>query len=275
MTAQGKSGGGRGAVLGYGAESLLTPDIRGLLEPLAAYARGLRSIADHPSLDATRKEERLKAVARAFEDGDAEPQSDPAVGAARALAAQLAAAGMDVQGPWRMLQAAGQDLSKRRYADWSDWLAWCRYWAAPMGRMAVAFIGGDGGAQARAESFAIAIQLLHTAAEARSQYRWLDRIYIPERWFRDAGASPEALGENAPSLALGAVYARIGAQAEELLGSAGYPGAGMAPFRLRWALASLGIEARARARDLGRGRIARSPSGAARLRGFCQALLNR
>ena len=152
---------------------------------LFRFVAAVRSVADHPALAADRKEAALAALAAPFsDDGTAglSSWSAPAV----ALEELLRTRGMDGRAAWRILQAAGQDLRKSRYRDWSDLLMWCRFSAAPVGALAAAMLGADGAATKKAEAFAIAWQVKEIVARAPSHYRWLGRVYLPERWFAEA-----------------------------------------------------------------------------------------
>ena len=214
---------------------------------IANYARALRAVADHPALDGAAKEARLKAVADVFEDAPetVSPASDDAVTAAIALKALLVARGLDERPAWQMLQAAGQDITKTRYPDWSDTLIWCRFWAAPQARLGFGLLGADEDTIQRAERFGIAIQLMTSMENARSHFVWLGRVYLPERWFRDAHTTVEALGDTTSTAALKMVFARGAAQVLDLLKSSGPLCPMMPTRRLRIAIALLEMQSEA------------------------------
>ncbi len=219
---------------------------------LADYAGALRAIADHPALDKARKEARLKAVADAIEGTKAPQDGDDAVRAALTLRHLLESRGLDPQPAWRMLQAAGQDISKTAYPDWSDLLTWCRFWAAPMGRMTFLLADGEADAVESSESLAIAVELLFLIEQAPAHYRWLGRVYLPERWFKEADAEQTQLGQAQPAPALDQVFARALDEAGRLLDASDGLHRRIPNRRLRIAAATAHGEARAWAACLAR-----------------------
>lgn len=243
---------------------------------LGDYAGALRTIADHPALDPARKEARLKIMAQAIEGAEGLDAQDAAVRSALSLRHLLQSHGIDIQDPWQMLQAAGQDIHKTAYPDWSDLLAWSRFWAAPLGRMAFSLAGGSEDGLARAESFAIGVQLLHLVEQAPAQRRWLGRVYLPARWFREAGCDASELAGSAATEGLNRVFARAIDEAGKLLAASEGLHRHLPTRRLRIAAAIAHGEAGSWAGALGRAdplRGAARPDGTARLRVFLAGLL--
>lgn len=199
------------------ARRVLPPELNDAFRILGDYAGALRAIADHPALDPPRKEARLKAVARAVEGAAETDGEDAAVRAALNLRHLLESRSLGIQDSWQMLQAAGQDIHKLIYPDWSDLLAWSRYWAAPLGRMAFSLAGGSPQELAKAESLAIAVQLLHLVEQAPTQHRWLGRVYLPARWFREAGSDASELAGAGATEGLRRVFDRTIDEAEALI----------------------------------------------------------
>jgi phytoene/squalene synthetase len=215
------------------------------------FVAALRDIADHPAADVTQKEAQLKRIADMLE-GTAAEGSDGGAAAAAALKQLMSARGIEPQHAWHILQAAGQDLTKTRYRDWPELLAWCRFAAAPAGMLALRLAGGDESGSRAAQSLAIALQLLWCAENAQRHYRWLGRVYLPERWFRDAGAAAKDLGDERTGAALKQVMTAAIAQAEALIIEARGLPAAFPRGRPRMAAAALLFEAHAWARSLAR-----------------------
>ena len=235
---------------------------------LGDYAAALRAIADHPALDRSRKEGLLEAVARAIEGADGFEANDDAVRAALTLRHLLQSRDLAIRDPWQMLQAAGQDIEKAAYPDWSDLLTWCRFWAAPLGRMAFSLAGGSEHGLAKAESFAIAIELLHLVEQAPAQHKWLGRVYLPARWFKEAGSEPSELAGASAPVGLNRVFARAIGEAGQLLAASGGLYRHLPTRRLRIAAATAQGEAHAWARTLARADPlggTKRPDGTARL----------
>ncbi len=231
----------------------LPPEVADNFRILGAYAAALRAVADHPALEPARKEERLKALAGVLQGESASEGIDPGLRAALNLRHLLESRGLDVQDPWQMLQAAGLDVTKSRYPDWSDLLAWCRYWAAPVGRMAYRLAGGAGPGLERAESFAIGAEILYLVEQAPAHQRWLGRVYLPERWFREAECDPAELSAARSSPGLKRVFARAAGEALRLVEHGAAARGDFPGRRLRIAAATAEAEVRAWARRLVRG----------------------
>lgn len=264
------------------AWSLLDEAARDDLSVLLRFVAAARTVADHPALAPERKERALAALAAPL-GGPPLPAGDDAFAAtwaapAQALAALLAARGIDARGAWQVLQAAGQDLRKTRYRDWSDLLTWCRFAAAPVGHTALALLGGDGGDK-RAQSLAIAAQLAVIVAQAGGHYRWLGRVYLPERWFAEAQGDIADLGFQRPSPALSTVTARALEQAAVLADEAKDIGRGLPTWRRRAATRAVTLEIAAAIGALASGKsldaILRAPSPSIRVRAVLWALFAR
>lgn len=235
------------------ATGRLPPELADNARILADYARELRAIADHPALQAERKQDRLQALAAAIRGESASGGIDDGLRAAHTLRHLLDSRGFDFQDPWQMLQAASLDISKSSYPDWSDLLAWCRYWAAPMGRMVFRLAGGGDQGIGQAESFAIGAEVLFLVEHAPAHHRWLGRVYLPDRWFRDAGCDTGALGAGKASPELRQVFVRAVGEARRLINAASGIGASLPTRRHRVAAATARAEALAWAGVLERG----------------------
>lgn len=233
--------------------ALLAADDRAALAPLLRFVAAVRAVADHPALAPERKEAALAALAAPFS-----PDAGPVEAGghwdepARELADALAARGIDSRPAWQILQAAGQDLRKARYRDWSDLLMWCRFAAAPAARLGFLMAGADEDSARRAESLGIALQLIDCVCRAQSHYRWLRRVYLPERWFTEARAELDDLGFARLSPPLRAVLDRALAQAAVLLDEGATAIAGLTGVRTRAAARAAMLEARGEIRALRR-----------------------
>ncbi|MFT5540487.1 MAG: phytoene/squalene synthetase, partial [Alphaproteobacteria bacterium] len=229
---------------------LLPEPARCDLAILLNFVAAVRAVADHPALTPERKESALAALAAPFSP-DTVTTADPAAPAV-ALAGLLAARGIDTRPAWQILQAAGQDLRKSRYRDWSDLLTWCRFGATPVAVLGFGLMGARVDALRKAENIGLAWQLIEIVHRVQSHYRWLGRVYLPERWFTDARADMADLSFTRISPSLAIVLGRALDQAGTLLDEVHGSGVLMPDFRARAALAGLLIETRARVRILRR-----------------------
>jgi phytoene/squalene synthetase len=168
------------------AWELLPDTARVDLAVLFRFVAAVRAVADHPSAGPERKEAALAALAAPFAQG--ETPAETVAPEAAALAVLLNQRGIDSHLGWQVLQAAGQDLRKTRYRDWSELLTWCRFAAVPVATLASLLLGLSDNEVRRFASLALALQLLEIVRRASSQARWLGRIYLPERWFSEVGA---------------------------------------------------------------------------------------
>jgi phytoene/squalene synthetase len=265
------------------AWQFLDEPARADLSVLFRFIAAVRAVADHPALTPERKEAALAALAAPFgAKVEPAPADDAWKAPALALAELLAARGIDSRPAWHILQAAGQDLRKTRYRDWSDLLTWCRFAAAPAGALVVRLLGADEATVKRAESLAIAVQIVEIVNRASSHYRWLGRIYLPQRWFTEARGVPADLGFHRRSPALKAILCRALDQANTLIDDAKGIGAGFTDWRRRAAAAAQILELRVEIRALARAgtqEAPRPPSALAerliRLRAVARAFLPR
>jgi phytoene/squalene synthetase len=223
----------------------LLPEVaRADLSVLFRFVAAVRSVADHPAAGPERKEAALAALAAPFAQGDA--PTETAAPEALALAALLNQRGIDSHLAWQVLQAAGQDLRKTRYRDWSELLTWCRFAAVPVATLATAIMDMSDNEARRFASLALALQLLEIVRRASSQARWLGRIYLPERWFSEVGADISDLEFARISDPLRKVRGRALDQAAVLLDEAAADGSfSCDSWRLRAAAHALIAETRA------------------------------
>lgn len=261
----------------WAAWDIVPAGLRADLDILFRFNAAVRAVADHPAAAVERKEAALAALAMPF---SASAVADSPAPQAIALAELLTARGIDSRPAWQVLQAAGQDLRKTRYRDWSELLTWCRFSAAPLGSLAASLTGVPGAPPA--VPLAIALQLLAIVESAPSQYRWLGRVYLPERWFTEAGAEVGDLEFARISAPLAKVRARALDQAATLLDEALGGSRGL-DRRTRSAIRAVALEAggiiaaERRAHEHGAAHV---PSSASRrrmlrLRAWLWAVLNR
>ncbi len=225
------------------AWELLPEGSRDDLSVLFRFVAAVRAVADHPAAGSERKEAALAELASPFAVGDAPAQT--AAPEAIALAALLGRRGIESHPAWQILQAAGQDLRKTRYRDWSELLTWCRFAAVPVATLGAALLDLNAANARRFASLALAVQLLEIVRRASSQARWLGRIYLPERWFSEVGADISDLEFARISDPLRKVRGRALDQAGVLLDEAvGAGSLGLDGWRLRAAARALMAETR-------------------------------
>lgn len=199
-----------------------------------AFIRLLRQagdLADNPSRSPAHRIALLEELAIALDIGKLEPplaspptpaaeraEDAPAAQTVRALAE--AAPACDLRHLHHILQACRQDVSKTRYRDWNELLAYCRYGAAPVGPFVLEIFGEEKSGQTAAEALCCALRVLTMLRDCGRDYRERGRVYLPERWFKEAGADMGALAGEAADASLRRVFAMACDAAERLLATA-------------------------------------------------------
>jgi squalene synthase HpnC len=175
------------------------------------YARTADDIADHETLPSDEKLERLEALrASLVGEDDAEP-------VAVALRQVLAERGLPAAHALDLLVAFRQDAVTARYATWNTLLTYCRYSAAPVGRMVLEIHGEAPDTWAASDALCAALQVINHLQDCGEDYRQLNRVYLPFAELRYAGVHVEALAEARASPALRAVIVALAQRTAELL----------------------------------------------------------
>lgn len=182
------------------------PFLRGLCR-LAGLAQ---DVVDDPSLDASAKTSRLDDLIATLEGrksgGATEP---PLIQWSADFASAAAEMGANVRHVLHLLQARRQDVSKHRYRDWNELIAYAGYAASPYGRIAVEAFDADKAAMPAAEALSCAILMLTLLSNCGSHYRMHGRVYLPDRWFKEAGAEIAALAAATADQPLRQVFAKM------------------------------------------------------------------
>lgn len=117
-----------------------------------------------------------------------------------------------------LVEANRIDQRRTRYETFAELLDYCRYSAAPVGRIVLRLAGADGDERNRADSDAVcnALQVLEHCQDVAEDAR-AGRIYLPQEDLRDRGVAPEQLTAATTSPALREVVAVQVARAEWML----------------------------------------------------------
>jgi squalene synthase HpnC len=172
-----------------------------------AWARAIDDIADHPRLSPEEKLRRLDALELAL--AGALGRNDPELAVAWRLRESLLATGVPFSTATDLLSAFRQDAVTSRYETWEDLMDYCDRSAAPVGRFLL-HLHGDAHPEALAASDALcnALQVINHLQDCREDYLQLDRIYLPQAWMREAGATAEMLSASSCAPPLRAVIDR-------------------------------------------------------------------
>jgi squalene synthase HpnC len=175
------------------------------------FVRTADDIADHPTLPAQQKLDLLDGLESDLLAGHGENTQ------AAALRHALAVHGLSPQHAQDLLKAFRLDVTKRRYADWNDLMAYCAYSAMPVGRFVLDVHGEDRTTWPASDAICAALQIINHLQDCGEDYRNLDRVYVPLDALEAVGLGVEALGEPQASPPLRRCLEGLAAQAATLL----------------------------------------------------------
>jgi hydroxysqualene synthase len=160
------------------------------------FARNADDVADAPRLAAAEKLRLLdgfEATLRGAEDSVAD---------AIPLREALRRRGAGIQHPLDLLTAFRADATKKRYANWDELMAYCRFSAAPVGRFVLDVHGESRAAWPANDALCSALQIINHLQDCAKDYAALDRVYLPMDALDLAGAklSDLALPHASPGL---------------------------------------------------------------------------
>lgn len=178
---------------------LLPARLRGHIASFYAYARAIDDIADDPDLEPQEKIGRLDRFARAVAGNDT---GDPALRKAHEIRRSLEETGVTHRHCVDLTRAFKQDATKLRYDDWDDLMGYCNFSAAPVGRYLVDLHGQPASAYPASDALCNALQVLNHLQDCADDYKALNRVYLPQRWMKEAGSTVEDLagGRSTPAL---------------------------------------------------------------------------
>ena len=185
--AQHRSGKGAGDENFPVASWLVAPPYRRPIMAFYEFVRIADDIADHPTLSETDKlahRDALEASLLGRDDHNA---------AGIVLRAALAERNLSPQHAQDLLKAFRQDVTKHRYADWDELIDYCRYSAMPVGRFVLDVHGESRSTWPASDNVCTVLQIINHLQDCGTDYRALDRVYIPLDALTAAGSSVEAL----------------------------------------------------------------------------------
>jgi squalene synthase HpnC len=196
------------------ASLLIAPERRDVVIKFYAVARLADDIADHPSAPAAEKLARLAAVEASLEGANDE------VAAAVALRQALGERGLGTRHMLDLLEAFKRDVTKSRYADWDELMDYCRYSAAPVGRFLLELHGEPDENWSASDALCAALQVINHLQDCGSDFKSLDRVYVPLDALHAAGLVVADLGADRASDALRGVITRLAQRTRSLLATA-------------------------------------------------------
>jgi squalene synthase HpnC len=175
------------------------------------FARVADDVADHTTATAREKLrllEQMRATLMGRHQKDA-----PAL----ALRGALAERNLPSTHALDLLEAFRRDVVKSRYESWDELMDYCRYSAAPVGRMVLDIHGEAPATWPANDALCAALQVINHLQDCAKDYRELDRVYLPQEELAAAGVSVAALGEPKASPGLRLVIAGLARRTGELL----------------------------------------------------------
>jgi squalene synthase HpnC len=186
-----------------------------LRAPILAYyrfARAADDVADHAGLEPAERLALLdKLEAALLGHGPADPEAEP-------LRLALAERRLSPQHALDLLEAFRLDVRKTRYADWKELVDYCMLSAAPVGRFVLEVHGEvPETTWPASDRICVALQVINHLQDCGTDYRNLDRVYIPGDLLEKHGVAIKALTAARASPGLRACIAELAARAGELL----------------------------------------------------------
>lgn len=193
------------------ASWLIEPRQRPTILAFYRFARTADDIADHARLAPADKLQRLEAMRGALM-GDHD-RSESAAALRRALADR----GLPRTHALDLLVAFRRDATQSRYATWDDLMDYCRYSAAPVGRMVLDIHGEPSGTWPASDALCAALQVINHLQDCGKDYRELDRVYLPTEDLAAADQDVTALAAARASPGLRLVIASLARRTQDLL----------------------------------------------------------
>jgi hydroxysqualene synthase len=170
------------------ASWLIAPRYRAPILAFYNFVRTADDIADHAALPPQRKLallDRLDAGLAGHDGGDA---------VAVRLRTVLAERKLSLKHAQDLLAAFRLDVTKLRYRDWDDLIAYCSLSAMPVGRFVLDVHGETRDCWPANDALCAALQIINHLQDCKEDYLDLNRVYIPQDSLAACNTAVEALG---------------------------------------------------------------------------------
>lgn len=181
-----------------------------------AYARAIDDIADNPDLAPGDKIARLDGFDRALTGAT----DDPAYAKALRIRETMANTGDVIRHCRDLIVAFKQDAVKNRYDDWDDLIGYCVKSACPVGRFLLDVHDCPPSGYPASDALCNALQIINHLQDCQTDYRKLDRVYLPGDWLAAEGCTVADLDRPAATPGLRRVLDRCLTGTEALLAQA-------------------------------------------------------
>jgi len=184
------------------ASVLVHPRHRPAILAFYRFVRAADDIADNATAEPAEKLRLLERMRKSLMGEDDVPEGV-------ALRSALDERGLTSQHAEDLLEAFRRDVTKLRYKDWDDLCDYCRYSASPVGRYVLDVHGESRALWPYNDRLCTALQIINHLQDCASDYRNLDRVYVPLDALSMAGLGVEALDQEASAPALRGVIADL------------------------------------------------------------------
>ena len=193
------------------ASRLIRPRHRAPILAFYRFVRAADDVADHPRLEAQEKLALLDALGAALTgSGPSDPEAEP-------LKIALSERDLPPLHALDVLDAFRMDATKKRYSDWPELMHYCSLSAMPVGRFVLDVHGEAKSAWAASDAICAALQVINHLQDCASDYRELDRVYLPLDILSAHGAAVEHLAAPRASAGLQQAIAELAGRSLQLL----------------------------------------------------------
>ena len=170
------------------ASWLIAPRYRPPILAFYNFVRTADDIADHPTLP---PQEKLALLDRLDAGLAGQDGSDPVALRLRTVLAERKLSPKHAQD---LLAAFRLDVTKLRYRDWDDLIAYCSLSAMPVGRFVLDVHGESRDGWPANDALCAALQIINHLQDCKEDYLNLNRVYIPQDSLAACNTAVEALG---------------------------------------------------------------------------------
>jgi squalene synthase HpnC len=220
------------------ASHLIHPRHRGAILAFYEFVRIADDIADHPTLAEREKLDHLDQLEASLLGKD-----DQLPEAVR-LRTVLRERNLAPRHALDLLTAFRMDVTKLRYRDWDDLMNYCSYSAMPVGRFVCDVHGEDRSVWPANDALCAALQIINHLQDCGTDFRTLDRVYVPLDALAASRASVEDLGQPTATEALRNCLRNLALRTDALLDQSASFSPRIADFRLAMEVAVIQALAR-------------------------------
>ncbi len=172
------------------ASWIIHPRHRALILAFYNFVRTADDIADHATLPAQEKLDRLDRLESSLLGRDDREREGVALRAAFATRAMPPKHAQDLLNAFRL------DCTKLRYANWDELIHYCSLSAMPVGRFMLDVHDEDRSTWKANDALCAALQINNHLQDCAKDYRDLDRVYLPQDAMNAAGVNVQMLAKD-------------------------------------------------------------------------------